>query len=263
MLLPETFADFDARHYLLAVRDQAPHIVAAASFRACEAAISHLRLHVLPPFRRQKIGTRIIEHLARRGSLEGISEITREPAALPFCERNAFRRLDALTTVEAEIAAMREYAGRLRARLPLPPGAAIIPLSDAPKDQVAGLHALHVAHDDLNPWRARVAESKAMHHSPVAMLDGRVAGMLLWELKGATAVVASRVVDPVHQGGWVNAVLLAEGLDGAWNGGARRVRFSYTDSNRDTRKLARRFQAETVSTVVQFRKCMPLPADSL
>jgi hypothetical protein len=43
------------------------------------------------------------------------------------------------------------------------------------------------------------------------------------ELEGTTAVVRSRVVVPRHQGGWVNAILLAERLDGAWNAGARTV----------------------------------------
>ena len=257
MLLPETFADVSTREYLIAVRDEAPHTVAAASFRRGTNAITHLRLHVVPAFRRRGVGSQIIESLAHEGArtIEGAVEVTREANAVAFCERNHFERIDGLTTVEAEIAEMREYMHRLRGRIPPPPDATVIPLSAAPMDQVARLHSRHVAHEDeLNPWRARLAELPGIDQSPVAMIGGRVAGILLWGLEGTTAVVRTRVVEPLYQGGWVNLTLLAEGLDGAWNSGARRVRFSYSDTNRDTQKLAARFRAQVVSVVTRYSR---------
>ncbi len=47
MLLPETFSNVSSRTYLLAVRDEAPRVVAAASFREGPEAVTHLRLHVV------------------------------------------------------------------------------------------------------------------------------------------------------------------------------------------------------------------------
>ena len=263
MLLPETFADVTSRTYLLGIRDQAPHIVAAASFRQGPEALTQLRLHVVPAFRRCGVGSQIIEHVARSGarSISGTVEITKEAGAVEFCERNHFDRVDALTNVEADFAEMREYLSRLRGRFAPSRGARTVPLSAAPVDQVAQLHAQHVAQEgELNQWRGLVAHTPEMDISPVVMIDGRVAGILLGELDGPTAVVRSRVVAPGYHGTWVNATLLAEALDIAWAAGIRRARFSYTDSNRDTQKLAMRFRAEITGVVARFTRQMEPPA---
>jgi GNAT superfamily N-acetyltransferase len=257
MLLPETFAGVSSRTYLLGLRDESPRIVAAASFCRGPEEITHLRLHVVPPFRRSRVGSQVIEHVALLGarSIGGVSETIKESAAVPFCERNGFERVEALTTVEADMAEMRNYTGRLRDRVIPARGARTIPLSEAPADQVASLHAEHVAQGgQLNQWRGLVAHTPQMAISPVVMIDGRVAGILLGDLDGTTAVVRTRVVAPGYHGGWVNVMLLAAALDIGWAAGARRARFSYTDSNSDTRKLALRFKAEITSVVVRFTR---------
>jgi GNAT superfamily N-acetyltransferase len=255
MLLPETFAYAASRSYLLALREEAPRVVGAASFRSAPDSVGHLRLHVVPGFRRRGVGSQLLAQAAAGGprTVWGTAEILSEPAAEQFCECNGLERVESLTTVEAEIAGMREYLGRLRARLSLPPGARVVPLVHAPLEQVAALHARLVAHEgELSPWRARVANTPGMERSIVAMLEDRVVGILLWDLEADTAVVRSRAVSPEHRSGWVNVMLQAEALDAGWAAGVRRVRFFYTDSNRDTRKLAARFQAEVVTVVARF-----------
>jgi len=95
-----------------------------------------------------------------------------------------------------------------------------------PVDQVAALHAQHVAQEgELNQWRGLVSDTAEMNISPVVMLDGRVAGILLGKLEGTTAVVHTRVVAPGYQGSWVNVTLLAKALEIGWAHGARRARF--------------------------------------
>lgn len=255
MLLPETFANIASRTYLLGVRDEAPRIAAAASYRQGPDSITNLRMHVVPPFRRQGVGSQIVEYLADNGtrSISGIVEIEKEPAAEAFCKRNRFERVESLTTVEADMSEMRDYTARLCARFELPAGAQVVPLSEAPVDQVAGLHAQHVAQEgELNQWRGLVAHTPEMNISPVVMMDGRVAGILLGKLEGTTAVVHTRVVAPGYHGSWVNVMLLAEALDIGWAHGARRARFSYTDSNQDTQKLAKRFRAEITGVIARF-----------
>jgi len=179
------------------------------SFRQRPESVTHLRLHVVPSFRRCGAGSQMIEHVARIGApfLEGTVEVTKEPGAEEFCEHNHFERVEALTTVEAEIAEMRECMRRLRSRIVPPPEARVIRLSEAPLDQVALLHAQHVAQEgELGQWRGLVAQTSAMGISPVVTIAGRVAGILLGELDGATAVVRSRVVAPGYHGSWVNAM---------------------------------------------------------
>jgi GNAT superfamily N-acetyltransferase len=257
MLLPETFADAASRAYLIGIGDEAPRIVAAASFKPSPESITHLRVHVVPSFRRCGVGSQIVEHVAGTGprSIGGIVELTKEPGAVEFCQRNHFERVESLTTVEADMAEMRDHMRRLRGRIAMPPGARTIPLSQAPVDQVARLHSDYVAQEgELNQWRGLVAHSPEMEISPVVMIDGCVAGILLGKIEGPTAVVRTRVVAPGYHGGWVNALLLAEALDIGWAAGARRARFSYNHSNRDTEKLAIRFKAEITSVVARYTR---------
>jgi GNAT superfamily N-acetyltransferase len=254
MLLPETFSNARSRNYLLGVRDEAPRIVAAASYRQGTDSTTNLRMHVVPAFRRQGVGSQIVEYLGQGSErISGIVEILKEPAAEAFSKHNRFERVESLTTVEAAMSDMRDYTGRLRGRFELPAGAQVVPLSEAPVDQVASLHAQHVAQEgELNQWRGLVANTPEMNISPVIMIDGRVAGILLGKMEGTTAVVHTRVVAPGYHGSWVNVILLAEALDIGWAHGARRARFSYTDSNQDTQKLAKRFRAEITSVVALF-----------
>jgi GNAT superfamily N-acetyltransferase len=257
MLLPETFADVAGREYLLATRPQQPRIAGAASFRRIRDGVSGVRLHVIPPFRRQGIASLLLERLCADAAVaEGISEISREPAAESFCARAGFIRVEGLTAVEAAIERMREYARALRDRSRVPESARLVTLPEAPLDQVARLHAEYVVHaGELNPWRAAIAsELTALRRSLVLLIGARVEGILLWHMDGSTAVVRSRVVTPQFQRGWANALLIAAGLDAGWEAGARRVRFTYADSNRDTRKMAQRLSGEVVSVVARFQR---------
>ena|SRR5665213_3047416 len=139
-------------------------------------------------------------------------------------------------------------------RIGLPAGARVLRLPDAPFEAVARLHAAEIAHSELNPWRALLGQTAGLVLSPVVMVDDEVAGFMLGEVEGTTAVVHSRVSAPAYRGGWVMIVLLSEALDTGWNAGCRTARFSYLDSNCDTEKLAQRFYARTVSVVTHFRR---------
>jgi hypothetical protein len=201
------------------------------------------------------VASRVVEHIAQIGlpSISGTVEITRDPGTALFCERNGFERTDSLTTVEADMDALRTYAVRLRERIGSRPDARIVPLRAAPREQVAELHARYVAQEgELNQWRGLMSQTPEMDISPVAMVDERVIGILLGTVEGTTAVVRTRVVAPGYHGTWVNALLLAEALETGWKAGARRARFSYTELNRDTQKLAARSKAEVVSVVALF-----------
>jgi len=262
MLLPETFADASRREYLLCLNDESPRIAGAASFVRLENALTQLRLHVVPPLRRRGIASWIVSQLAAGvRSLQGVSEITAQPAVPPFCERNLFRRTDALTTVEGEIAEMRSFLQGLRARIPTSLDLSVIPLSAAPAAEVAQLHAQYVAHQsNLDPWRALLAATPGMAVSPVVMQDRHAVGILLGEIEGEIAVVRSRVAAPGPHARWVNLLLLSHALDIAWSAGAHRARFTYTDTNHDTQKLAARFRAEVKSVLVEYTRegeCRP------
>jgi hypothetical protein len=183
------------------------------------------------------------------GRADGLTE----PDAAPFLAAHGFRLLGRLTTVEADVLAMRDYLLGLRDRLiaggKVPANARLIRFSEAPQDQVARLYAEYIVHNpEAEPALLRHPEFKEkIASSPVLMMDDRVVGILLLGVEGALATVHARVVTPELRGGWVNPLMMGTATEDVWQAGARRVRFEIPPDNRDTEKLARRFQAETVS----------------
>lgn len=256
MLLPETFADAGSREYLLCLRDEEPRLAAAVSFRRDGDDAKKLRIHVVPGLRRRGVASHMIASLLGSGlrALDGTADSLNEPGAAGFCERNGFRQVEQLFTVEAEVAQMREYLHRLRGRVKMPARARLIRLPDAPFESVARLHAEEIAHSELNPWRALLREARGAELSPVVMVDDEVAGFLLLETDSSTVTVQSMAIAPAFRGGWIMAMLLSDAVDTGWEAGCRRARFSYLDSVRDTERLAQRFHARTVSVTVHFRR---------
>jgi GNAT superfamily N-acetyltransferase len=256
MLLPETFADAGSREYLLCIRDEEPRLVAAVSFRRHGDEAKKLRIHVVPGLRRRGVASHLIASLFGSGLrvLDGTFDALKEPGAASFCERNSFRRVEQLFTVETGGAEKREYLNRLRARIAMPARARLVRLADAPFEQVARMHAEEIAHSELNPWRALFGQAQGLALSPVVMVDDEVAGFLLLEIEGLMLTVQSAVIAPAWRGGWVMVVLLSDAVDIGWEAGCRVLRLSYLDSNRDTKRLAQRFHARTVSVLERFRR---------
>ncbi len=255
MLLPETFADVEGREYRLCLRDESPRLVGAVSFRRSGTALTGLRLHLVPAMRRQGLGRQIVQALRSDGAttLTGLIDVRQEPAAASFCEAVGFQRTDGLTTVEADLTVFREYLRGLMQRGSLPDGLCTVPLREASLRDVARLHAQHIAHGSaLNPWRAQFAEMPGLGDSPVALLHGRVVGMLLWEPEGDLGVVRSLVGEAGAVTRWVNLLLLSTTADLILAGGMQRVRFDFVDSNRNTRKLAQRLNAVVVRELAEY-----------
>lgn len=265
MLLPETFAEMDGREYRLCVRDErrgdgagrtgAARLLGAVSFRRSAARLTGLRLHLVPAMRRTGVGRQVVQQLLTDGtvSLSGFVDVRQEVAGAAFCEALGFRRTDGLTTVEADLQTFRRYLHGLMERGAMPEGLRTVPLADAPLAEVARLHATHIVpNGELNPWRARFAEMPGLSQSPVAVLGGKVVGMLLWEPEGELGVVRSLVGEAGAVTRWVNLLLLSTTTELIFAGGMQRVRFDFVDSNRNTRKLAQRLQATVVREIAEY-----------
>lgn len=250
MLLPEAPVGDPAQQFLLCLREESPRVVAAASFRQLPQAVADLRVHVISPLRRRGVGRQIVAHLAREGtrSVSGSIDLIRQPEALPFCEALGFKRTETITTVEAELAQMREYLRALSSKRQSP--VRIVPLAQVSAARVAELHARYVAqHDDSAHWRAMLAGTIDAQGSVAALIDDSVVGALLGVIEGDTAVIRSKFAVPGPHRAWVNLLLMMEALEGAWPRGAHRVRFSFDSSNRDTQKMTRRLNAQITELV--------------
>ncbi len=260
MLLPESAARPMTRpEWLVAVQEAAPRIVGAASFQARERVFIGVRVRVVRTHRRRGIGSRLLQHVIdeavrrKMAAVFGRAGGLTEPDAAPFLAARGFRFLGRLTTVEADIVAMRDYLVALRDRLTaggkVPANARLVRFSEAPLDQVARLYADYIMHNpDADPALLRHPQFKQqIAASPILMMDDRVVGILLVGVEDQLATVHARVVAPELRGSWVNALLMGTATEEVWRVGARQVRFEIPPDNRDTEKLARRFQAETVS----------------
>ncbi len=259
MLLPESDLGWMAgREYLVAVQEAPPQIVGAASFHPQERAFFGVRVRVIRTYRRRGIGSRLLRHILDEAARRKVTVLfsgadgLREPDAAPFLAAHGFEFLGRLTTVEADVLAMRDYLSALRDRLmaggKVPGNARLVQFSEAPQDQVARLYAEYIAHNpEADPALLRHPRFKEkIAASPVLMMDDRVVGILLVGVEGELATVHARVVAPELRGGWVNALMMGTATEQEWQAGARRVRFEIPPNNRDTEKLARRFRAETV-----------------
>ena len=248
MLLPDLQGEC-----LIAAQEGALAIVGAASFRPWPRALIGLRIRVIRTHRRRGIGSlllrRVLDEAAERnaGAVLGRADGLHEPDAPAFLAAHGFRFLGRLTTIEADVHPMRDYLVALRARLRMPANVRLMPVSEAPCDQVARLYAEYIAHQPDADSSLLECLHRRTGPSPVLMLGDRVVGMLLSDLDGPLCTVHARVVAPGQRGGWVNALLLASGIADCVERGGRRVRFEIPHENRDTEKLALRFGAETVS----------------
>jgi GNAT superfamily N-acetyltransferase len=90
--------------------------------------------------------------------------------------------------------------------------------------------------------------------SPVLCVDGRVEGMVLYEVAGETGTVQGRVVTGQYRGGWANTLLMAAAIDRGLERGVRRLRFEVPESNPDTRKLMMRVGAEVLRCTSCFAR---------
>jgi hypothetical protein len=255
-LLPETFISAtESREYLLCLREESPRLVGAISFLKQGQRLSGLRLHVIPRFRRLGVATRALALVNPEGvlTLTGVLDVRREPEAVLFCERTGFRRSNGITTVEADLEGSLAYLEPLRKKLTSRPALRTAKLADVPLAEVARLHAHYIAHhSDLNPWRASLAEMPELANSRVALISGKVAGMLLSEATDKVGLCRSLVAEAGPMSRWVNLTLLMETVDLLWSRGLRRVQFSYADSNRNTLKSALRAKAGIIAEVAEY-----------
>jgi hypothetical protein len=141
---------------------------------------------------------------------------------------------------------------RMERRGKIPTGARIIPLSQAPREEVCRLVL-----DSLGFSSQNVAERlRGTEHgfsqtlSRVALLDGKLVGALLITYQKALASVDATAVLPGHRRTWVNAALKYFAFEELIARGVERVRFSANSAqHRDTVNLATRTKARVLKTI--------------
>ena len=214
-----------------------------------------LAIHVLPPERRQGIGRLLLDAAIDLALVDTDGFWSLKPVAdasaaafLLACGFEARRQEHHFeAAIDALLADVAPRSERLRARGRVPGDLKLAPLAQAPLEEVGRLVARALGSAPAHAaeqLRRRVDGAVAFQdRSRVALRDGRVEGVILWQITDGVAVVEARVVHPRNRGGWLNAVLLEDGLVRGKAEGLDRLRFHCEDSVRDTLSLARRCDA--------------------
>jgi GNAT superfamily N-acetyltransferase len=224
-----------------------------------------IAVHVPKPFRRRGVATALVDHLAthareqRFHSLAVLLEREERDGALPFLGASGFHTVDRLTTFEARVegggaAWLCERRRWLIDRGEIPATAEIVPLSEAPIQAVAELHARSIGGvaSYIAASLADLARSPDGLDTVVLLIDGVVRGYHRREIKGDLSTTHALAVTGDLRGGgagsgWAGLFLLADRVEEYTQRGVVRSRFSCLSTVRPTLRLAKIFQADIVS----------------
>lgn len=266
MLLPKAFADTVRPEFLLAF-ETGGKPVGAAAFSIEQADALLVRVRVIRTHRRQGIGSELLHHVLRRvrekqrSAISASIDSLADPEAERFLLANGFVRIGRVHVLDAELEPMRAALARLLARARrsrrLPPSARIVPLSQAPAQEVARIYeerieALRRLHPAL--IQASLTDERC-EPSLVLLVDGHVAAILIGchDIARRLAMVSARAVLDRFRGGLANIWIMSEAAEQARAAGIERIRFEALDDNHDTRRLAQRFGADTIHIWDRFQ----------
>jgi GNAT superfamily N-acetyltransferase len=263
-LLPDAVAAGDGIQCFVAQRDGATVGVAALACRPSRQPDGFpFALSVIEPFRRQGVGRALVGAVAdeaRRWGMtilwpyfdveDGIAAaFLRAVGAVPV--KQAFHFEGDASTLHGVV---RPIARRLRARLR--ENAAIVPLAEAPAEQVAALHRQYLGGSTaVLVARARGEGETAFSpaHSVALVVDGRVGGAVLYAFEGDIARVDAVIVAPPYRRSGATALLMDGALERGLADGPHRIRFWCWEDTHDTMKFARRAGSVVLTTLIRFR----------
>ncbi|HEY1560858.1 MAG TPA: GNAT family N-acetyltransferase [Caulobacteraceae bacterium] len=221
-------------------------------------------IQVLPEMRRRGVGRALAAAAMdlADGDADGLWSLGLYPthgdvadflAACGFAPRRRHVRF------EAAIQSLLDLVAPLaaRARRSMPADARIVPLSEAPLEEIGWLLAREFGGGPFRVLHGLRRRAIREDDRSQAMLDGEdLAGAILWRVIDGMAHVDARVVAPRWRGGWTNLLLLEAGLVLGLAEGLTRLRFHCDDTVRDTISLARRCAADQLESGAYYYAAM-------
>jgi GNAT superfamily N-acetyltransferase len=225
-----------------------------------------LLIHVLPDLRRQGVGRELMAaaKALAAGETDGLwslEAVDLDGPAAAFLAASGFEPARRQQFFQARTAAMRERLGplleRLRARGRIPADARVVPLREAPLEEVSWLVSKEFGGGpfralNLLAGRNRNTGISTEDKSQVLVYAGRVGAVVLARMDYGVGVVDARVVAPGLRGDWASALVLEQVLERAEAEGVAEFRFHCDETVLDTLHVARRAGARQAATKALF-----------
>ncbi|HZZ69837.1 MAG TPA: GNAT family N-acetyltransferase [Phenylobacterium sp.] len=218
-------------------------------------------VQVLAEHRRQGVGRRLLGDAVAWASGEADGLWSLEPQALEgpaaaFLDACGFRLARRQRHFEADVKALRDNVApalaRLRRHGRIPADARVVPLAEAPLEEVGWLVSAQFGGGPfraLQNLRRRVTQRgiSTGDLSQVVLHGDKVVGVILARLDHGVAVIDGRIVAPGARGDWAGALQLDAVLGHGPRFGLKTFRFHCDDDVRDTLSLARRSNARELA----------------
>jgi GNAT superfamily N-acetyltransferase len=223
-------------------------------------------VHVLPQVRRRGVGRALMTaaQALTRSEAEGLwslESVELDGPAAGFLTACGFEPARRQAFFQARTAAMRERLGplleRLRSRGRIPADARVVPLREAPLEEVGWLVSKEFGGGPFSALNRLAARNRntgisTEDKSQVLLHDGRVGAVVLARMDYGVGVVDARVVAPGLRGDWASALVLEQVLTRAEAESVAEFRFHCDETVLDTLHVARRAGARQTATKALF-----------
>lgn len=268
MLLPAMYTAEQSPDALVAVWGGATPSLAGAAATGTVHATGAMGfpfwLQVPPGFRRRGVGRALLAAIAdrcrgRTPVLRAVSPVSAGSQAAEFLTACGFADYDEIrhfeTGTRAFNATMLSLCERLQRRGAIPPTTRVVPLRDAPVDQVAELIAVHFPGPRAQ-LRQRLtrghAEAYDLDNSVAVLVGETLAGVVVAVWDGPVPTIELRIVHRAFRGSWVNPLMLEAATRNGMSHGSTVFRFFADTANADTMRLAARIGAELIKVERRF-----------
>ncbi|MGH6992397.1 MAG: hypothetical protein ACRED8_07660 [Caulobacteraceae bacterium] len=211
-------------------------------------------IQVIPRHRRAGVGQALFSWCADliAGEADGLWSFAAMPLAgetAGFLWSMGFRPEKAIRYfcggIARLLADLAPLAERLRSRRRVPPGLAFAPLSEDLAEEVGWMVSRELGGGPISALhrlrrRAASGPPDGPDRSQVVLVDGAVAGAVIWRIDEGAAIVDARVVAPPWRGSALNLLMMEANLRSGLAEGLSEIRFYCEAENRDTISLAER-----------------------
>lgn len=263
MLLPGVAAYPAGCVFRLAVGSEKPGIRGALAYADHSHSISNVRLHVVKNYRRQGVGSSLVNYVideARRlGRPRVVADIDicKEPCAEAFLTARGFQKAGQVASVRGPLVGRGPHAAIFQKSLAkaqeLPPDSSIVRIDEAPVDQITALFVDHVANVPLLAELHSTLQPQSYKESIVVMSGNRVIGFLLASVHGHSVHIPALVVVPEYRGRGLTTRMIGI-LEDRLDPSVDEAQFDFTEAAAYTAKLAADFGHEVLRVAVRFER---------